>query len=152
VSAFLGVRRDGFAGPVAITPGELPVGVKLTLGPIPANEYLLPVVFEAAADAPLGGRLVTLTGTGGGPKTPVTGGFTQVVRLVGGPGDSSLHAVEVAKLAVVVVEEAPFAVSLVPPTAPLAADGTLDVTVKVTRAKDFAEPLEVSFPSLPPGV
>jgi hypothetical protein len=34
--------------------------------PIPAGEYLLPVVFEAAADAPLGGRLVELTGTAGG--------------------------------------------------------------------------------------
>jgi hypothetical protein len=43
-------------------------------------------------------------------------------------------------------------VSIVPPTAPLAADGTLEVTVKVTREKDFNASLAVSFPSLPPGV
>lgn len=151
-AAFLGVRRDGFAGPVALAAGELPAGVKVALRPVAADEYLLPVVFEAAADAPLGGKLVAVTGTGGGARNPVTGGFSQVVSLVAGPGDSALHAVEVSKLAVVVVEEAPFGVSVVPPAAPLAADGTLDVTVRVTRSGDFAEPLEVSFPSLPPGV
>jgi hypothetical protein len=31
-------------------------------------------------------------------------------------------------------------------------DGTLDLIVKVTRAKDFTGPVEVSFPCLPPGV
>jgi hypothetical protein len=72
--------------------------------------------------------------------------------LVRGPGDSTLHAVTLGKLAVVVVDEAPLKVSVVPPAAPLAADGTLDVTVRVARGKDFAEPVEVTFPCLPPGV
>ena len=75
-----------------------------------------------------------------------------MVTLVAGPGDSTIHAVELSKLAVVVVEETPFAVSVVPPASPLAPDGTLEVTVKVMRAKGFADPLDVSFPSLPPGV
>jgi hypothetical protein len=108
-------------------------------------------VFEAAPDAPLGGRLVELTGTGGA-KTPVVGGFTQEIVLVRGPGDSALHAVTLSKLAVLVVEESPLSVSVVPPTAPLTADGTLDVTVRIKRGKDFAEPVEVTFPVLPPGV
>ncbi|MBA4191360.1 MAG: hypothetical protein C0467_25550 [Planctomycetaceae bacterium] len=152
VTAFLAVRRDSFSGPVSLAAADLPAGVKLTLNPLLADEYLLPVVFEAAADAPIGGKLVTLTGTSGQPDSPIRGGFEQVVVLVGGPGDSALHAVAVSKLAVVVVEPVPFTVSVVPPATALAADGTLDVTVKVTRAKDFVEPLEVSFPSLPPGV
>ena len=151
VAAFLAVRRDGFAGPVTIAPDALPTGVKLTVPTISAGEYLIPVVFEAAADAPLAGKLVAFTGTCGSAN-PITGGFTQVVTLVAGPGDSALHAVELSKLAVVVVEESPFAVSVAPPAAPLVPDGTLDVVVKVTRAKDFTEPLEISFPSLPPGV
>lgn len=151
VAAFLAVRRDEFAGPVTIAPGELPAGVKLNVPALPAGEYLVPVVFEAAANAPLGGKLVSFAGTGGSTN-PITGGFTQVVTLVSGPGDSALHAVELSKLAVVVVDESPFAVSVIPPAAPLVPDGTLDVVVKVTRAKDFADPLEISFPSLPPGV
>jgi hypothetical protein len=152
VAAFLAVRRDGFSGPVTVTPGTLPTGVKLAVPTLAADEYLVPVVFEAAADAPLGGSLVTFGGNGGDLKSPISGGFTQMVTLVAGPGDSTFHAVELSKLAVVVVEEAPYSVSVLPPAAPLVPDGTLDVTVKVTRAKDFTEPLEVSFPSLPPGV
>jgi hypothetical protein len=152
VTAFLAVRRDGFAGPVKITPGELPAGVRVTVPAVPADEYLMPVVFEAAADAPIGGKLVEFTGAGGNSRTPVRGGFTQVVRLIPGPGDLSVHSVAVSRLAVVVVEEGPFSVDIVPPAAPLVPDGTLDVTVKVTRGKDFAEPLDVVFPSLPPGV
>ncbi len=137
VTAYLAVRRDGFTGPVSITPGELPVGVKTTLATIAPEEYLLPVVFEAAADAPLAGRLVELTGTStaNDSKFPITGGFTQIINLVRGPGDSALHSLALPKLAVVVVEESPLTVNIVPPVAPLAVDGTLDVTVRVTRAK-----------------
>jgi hypothetical protein len=152
VTASLAVRRDGFTGPVTVTTGGLPEGIKVGLGTIPADEYLLPVVFEAAADAPLGGRLVELTGTGGSAGASVTGHFQQQVTLIRGPGDSALHAVTLSRLAVVVVEESPLSVRIVPPTSSLAVDGTLDVTVRVARGKEFAEPVEVTFPSLPPGV
>jgi hypothetical protein len=148
VTAYIGVRRDGVEGPVTLTAGELPAGVRVGLKPVAAGEYLLPVVFEAAADAPLGGRLVELTGRCGA----VAGGFAHEVALVRGPGDSTLHSVTLSKLAVVVVEEAPLSVSVVPPAAALTADGALDVTVRVRREKDFAEPVEVFFTGLPPGV
>jgi hypothetical protein len=152
VAAFLAVRRDGFAGPVTIAPDELPVGVRVRIPTVPADEYLMPVVFEAAADAPVGGKLVGFTGTGGNTQTPVRGTFTQVVRLIAGPGDLAIHSVEVSKLAIVVVEPSPYSVHIVPPAPPLVPDGTLDITVKVTREKGFTEPLDVVFPSLPPGV
>ena len=152
VLTFLGVRRDGFSGPVTITPSELPSGVKVNIPPIPAEEYFVPVVFEAAADAPIGGRLFEFTGTGGNSKNLVAGGFSQVVTLIGGPGDSAFHAVELSKLAVVVVEAAPYTVEVARPAGPLVPDGTLEVTVRVSRGTDFTEPLEVSFPCLPPGV
>lgn len=152
VSAFLAVRRDGFAGPVAVSADRLPDGVSLGLRPLAAGEYLMPVVFAAAGDAPIGGQLVGLTGTGGESSRPVTGGFKQLVILSRGPGDAALHAVELSKLAVVVTGPAPFAVDLAPPAAPLAPDGTLDVTVKVTRQPGFAGPLTIRFPALPPGV
>jgi hypothetical protein len=74
------------------------------------------------------------------------------VRLIPGPGDLAIHSVEVSKLAIVVVEGSPYSVHLVPPAAPLVPDGTLDMTVKVTRETGFLEPLDVVFPSLPPGV
>lgn len=149
VAAFLAVRRDGATGPVTVRPGDLPAGVTLA-GPavIAADEYLLPVIFDASGTAEVGSKLVELTGTAGS----VTGGFTQTATLVAGPGDLSLHDVAVAKLAVVVVEAAPFRVSLVAPKAALATDGSLDVTVKLHRDAEFEDAVEVAFPFLPPGV
>jgi hypothetical protein len=152
VTAYLAVRRDGFTGPVTVTPGELPAGVKLVPGTVAEDEYLLPVVFEAAPDAPLGGKLVSFTAKGTDAGATVTGGFTQEVILVRGPGDSSLHAITLDRLVVVVVDEMPLSVTIVPPAAPLATDGTLDVKVRVTRGKDFTDPIEVFFSCLPPGV
>jgi hypothetical protein len=152
VLSYLGVRRDGFDGPVTLTPGELPPGVKATIGTIPAGEYLVPVVFEATADAPVGGRLVELNGSGGDAQNPIRGSFRQEVNLTPGPGDSSFQAVSLSRLAVVVTEEGPLSVAVAPPSCPFAVDGTLDLTVKVRRVKEFAEPVEVSFPCLPPGV
>lgn len=144
---YLAVRRDGVDGPATITPGDLPEGVTANVPPVPPGEYLVPVVVEASAGAPLGGKLVGLTGTCGG----VTGGFSQVVTLSQGPGDSAYHATAVDKLAVVVTEEAPFSVAVLPPATAAPVDGTLDLMVKLTRAKDFSDPVEVFFPWLPPG-
>ena len=73
----------------------------------------------------------------------------QVVTLIGGPGDSAFHSVELSKLAVVVVDSSPFTVNVARPASPLVPDGTLEVAVRVERAADFKEPLEVSFPCLP---
>lgn len=149
VAAFLAVRRDGVTGPVTVRPADLPAGVTIA-GPavISADEYLLPVIFDASGTAELGSKLVELTGSAGN----VTGGFTQTVNLVSGPGDLSLHTVSVSKLAVVVVDPAPFRVALITKKAALATDGSLDVTVKLNRDDDFDAAVEVSFPFLPPGV
>ncbi|HZV06851.1 MAG TPA: PPC domain-containing protein [Gemmataceae bacterium] len=152
VLAYLGVRRDGFSGPVKLDLGQLPAGVKVTFGTIPADDYLVPVLFEAAPDAPLGGRLIEVNGVGGDAPNVVRGGFRQEANLTPGPGDSSFHAVRLSRLAVVVAEETPLSVAVVPPSCPFAVDGKLDLTVKVMRAKDFGASVEISFPCLPPGV
>ncbi len=62
------------------------------------------------------------------------------------------QAAEVDRLAVAVVEPAGFSIELIPPTAPLSPDGTLDITVRVVREPGFDGPVDVSFPLLPPWV
>ncbi|MFQ3593011.1 MAG: hypothetical protein SNJ82_07450, partial [Gemmataceae bacterium] len=61
VLAYLGVQRRDEEGPVTLTAGVLPNGVRLSPSPvrIAAEEYLVPVVWEADADAPLSGALVS---------------------------------------------------------------------------------------------
>jgi hypothetical protein len=148
VLAYLGVQRQGDEGPVTLTPGDLPRGVRMTPARIAADEYLVPVVLEADADAPLAGVLVPVTAK----SERLTGGFRQVVDLARGPGDSSLHSVEVDRLAIAVTNAVPYRVSIVPPTTGLTADGTLEVRVRIEREKDFTGDLDVTLPLLPHGV
>jgi hypothetical protein len=149
VAVPLGVRRSGCDGDVAIRPGELPRGVRLHAEPIPAGRYYTPAVFEAAADAPLGGTLLELKGSTAGPRGSLTGGFVQVVDLVGGPADALYHGLTVTRLCVVVIEDAPFTLSVEKPAAPLVRDGTLDLRVRARRAAGFNAPIMVSLPFLP---
>jgi hypothetical protein len=152
VIAHLGVRREGFHGPVRIDMGPLPAGVSVDVKDIADNAYLTPIVFEASADAPLAARLVDLHGLASTPGGAVTGGFTQVVDLLPAAGETSFDSIQVGKLAVAVVEDAPYAVKLSPPATALARDGTIDLRATVSRRDGFGEAIEVSLPYLPPGV
>jgi len=93
-----------------------------------------------------------VSGSATTPNGVVMGGFRQDVTFIHGPGDSAVRAATLSKLAVVVVDEGPLSVALAPPAGPRPIDGTFDLAVKLTRAHDFTEPVEVSFPCLPPGV
>lgn len=148
ITAYLAVRRDGCDGPVSLEASGLPAGVKLVADSVRPGEYHVPVVFEAAADAPIGGSLVEIAGKCGN----ATGHFHQVIDHARGPGDSSFHSTVVDRLAVVVVDETPFSISLPAPAAPLPVDGTLDLAVRVDRRKGFEGPVEVYLTSLPPCV
>ncbi len=152
VLAHVGVRRDGFRGPVRIEMGSLPEGVSVDVKEIAEDVYLAPIVVEAAADAPLAAKLVDVKGIASTPAGTVRGGFTQVVDLLPGAGETSFDSIRVDKLAIVVIEEAPYAVSLSPPATALARDGAIDLRATVSRASGFSEPIEVSLPYLPPGV
>jgi hypothetical protein len=152
VAAHIGVRRDGFDAPVQVKAGPLPLGVRMDAKEIAAGSYLTAVVFEAAADAPLGASLVELKGLASTPDGTVQGGFQQVVDLIPGSGDSSYESVTVDRLAVVVTEEAPYQVGLSAPRAALARDGEISLVATVRRAEGFDGPIEVSLPYLPPGV
>ena len=152
VTAYLGVRRDGFDAPVRLDVSGLPKGVSIDVKEIPAAIYLTPIVIEAAADAPLGATLVAVKGMATTPGGSVQGGFKQTVDLIPATGDSSYQSVTVDRLAVVVTEEAPYRVSLSQPKAPLARDGAIELVATVERAKGYEEAVEVTLPYLPPGV
>jgi hypothetical protein len=151
VAAYLGVRRDGFEGPVHIDASGLPPGIMLDVQDIRADTYLTPVLFAAAADAPLGAALANLRGTASTRDGTVKGEFRQLVDLLPGLGDSSFQSETVGSLAVVVTEEAPYRVTLSAPATPLARSGAIDVVAKVDRSKGFDEAIEVALPYLPPG-
>jgi hypothetical protein len=152
VLTFLAVKRHGVDGDVRLTPQGLPTGIKAFSAMIPSDRFLVPVVIEAGTDAPLNGGLVRILATGEVEGSTVTGGFQQVVDLVNASADRLYQAVTVDRLAIAVVEAAPFTIQLDAPKSPLSQDGTIELTVHVIRNSGFTDAIDVTFPFLPPWV
>lgn len=152
VVTFLSVQRKGFTGESSLAASGLPDGVELVGARIPADRYWVPIVMQAAADAPVAGRLAAVEAAGRDGENIITGQFLQRIDLVAASADQLFHAAEVDRLAVAVTEPVPYSAELEPPRTPLAVDGTLALRVHVERSAGFDGALEVTFPFLPPWV
>lgn len=149
--------RTNFDGDLVLDDGELPPGIRLTAPPLKAGRTQIPVVFEATADAPIGGRLTTLEArqvTEQDPegKAGVRGRLTNRADLVLGDPNAVYHSAEVDRVAVAVVDAVPVTVEIVPPKAPLVRNGSMELKVVVKRGEGFSQPVTVEFPFRPPGI
>lgn len=145
--------RAEFDGNLALAFDGLPEGVTVHTREIPAGQSTIPVVFEAAADAPIAGSLVSVTASHT-PESqePITGGLLQNVRLIQGENDTTFYGWDIDRMAVAVSEPAPFKVSIVPPKVPLVRQGRMDLKVVAERAEGFTAPIELRMPWTPSGV
>jgi hypothetical protein len=161
-AVLVNAARRNFDGDLELDHDGLPEGMTMTAPRIRAGQTQVPVIFEAAPDAPLGGRLVDLQARQvhdpeRGPRqestADVSGGFENALDLVlGNPNNAVHYAGQLRRLAMAVLEEVPLRVDLVPPRAPLVRKGRLDLEVVVTRGEGFSQPVTVEFPFRPPGV
>jgi hypothetical protein len=150
--------RTNFDGDLLLDGRELPAGITMTAPSIKAGQVQVPVVFEAAADAPLAGKLLAFEARQVSEQDPegtagVRGHFENSADFVLGDPNNAVHcAGRVSKLAVAVVEAVPFSIELLPPRAPLLRNGAVDLRVIVTRREGFDKPVTVEFPFRPGGV
>jgi hypothetical protein len=152
-AALFNASRVGFGGDLVIEPKNLPLGVKFETENVAANMTVVPVVFEAAPEAPLAGTLADISGRPLDTKIAVTGEFTQNTELVvANPGQSIYWALKTSKAAVAVTEAAPFKLQLIEPKVPLVNDGTMQLKIVAQRQKDFKAPITVQMLYNPPGV
>lgn len=146
------VARKNFGGEIVLDPQNIPKGVKMVADPMAANLTTMPVVFEAAADAPVSGTLIELKGRHADPKQKIEGVFKNRADLVRVRNNQLLWMKDVAQIPVAVVDELPFKLDIVEPKAPLTRNGSMQLKVLVTRKKGFDEPITLQFPFRPPGV
>ncbi len=140
------VTREGAGGPVIVDPTHLPAGTAAIDTAVCADGIAtVPLVLEAAADAPLAGALVGLTARL--EKQPdLTGSLGQrVVLTFGAPNNAVYWTRTLERLAVAVAEPVPFRVRLVEPRAPLVRDGIAELEVVVEREAGFDKPVIVSL-------
>jgi len=149
----MAVTRNNFGGEVEFFAEGLPAGVTLKAEKVPAGLNVVPIVFEAAADAPLGGTLTNLQARTTDPNLKISGGMKLNADLViGNPGQSVYWRYVQDRLAVCVVDEVPYQIRVVQPKAPLVQSGSLNIKVVVERKGDFKGPVVVELPFRPPGV
>lgn len=150
--AVINASRANFAGKLVLEPEGMPAGITMTNETLLENQTSLPVVFEAAADAPLAGKLVDFLARHA-EKPEIKGGFFNRGEFaMGAPGQSLYSWRDVNRLAVAVVDELPFKIDVIEPKAPLARNGSMQVKVVATRKADFKAPINLLFPYVPSGV
>jgi hypothetical protein len=151
-ATLLSAKRANFNGELQFEAAGLPPGVTLAADTLPGREDSEPLVFEAAPEAALGGRLLDLTATGTNADGKVVGHFRQEIDLVEGPNNKPYYHTRVDQLYVAVVKEAPFKLHLVEPRVPLVQAGSMALEVVAERKAGFNEPILLTMIWNPPGV
>jgi hypothetical protein len=145
--------RADFGGDLTIAPAELPEGVTATCDTMPAGVDVVPVVFEAAPTAPIGGKLIDVVARPApDPNVPLKSRFEQAIDMVYVGNNQSYYQARVQKLAVAVTEESPFKLSLVQPKVPIVQNGSMQLKVVAERKEGFKAPITVQMLFNPPGI
>jgi len=151
-AALVSANRQDFGGELAIDIKDLPPGMAFEVEKMPANQTQVPVLFTAAADAPLGGSLADIVGATTDPAQNVTGHLEQTTSMVRGANNVQVWTHNEQRAATAVTAAVPFTIEIVQPQAPLVRDGSMDLKVRATRKEGFTAPINIYMLYNPPGV
>ncbi len=148
------VRRSNFSGDLVMGNADFPAGITMHADQVPAGLTAVPIVFEARADAPVAGKLSSVTARLVNSKDgrEISGCVWQNYDLVQNGNDGVYYVTYSDKIAVAVVEELPFKVDITEPKAALAQNGALNLKVVATRKPGFDAPINVKMLFNPPGI
>ena len=152
-ATLINAGRSDFGGDLILNGDNLPAGITLLADPMPGNMNVMPVVFQADQDAPLGGNLVNFTARHVDPAQNIVGPFrNRADFIIGPPGQSRYRGREVDKLAIAVVDEVPFQLEIIEPKVPLVRNGSMQLKIVAHRKEGFTAAINVQLPFRPPGV
>src|ERR1051325_1650769 len=152
LAVLMNVARENFSGAVDLKFDGLPNGMKFYSDTISNNVSAQPVVFEAAADAPIDGKLLTPVARSLDPTKPTASLFRHPVEWVRIQNATVYTHSEVHQIASAVTEEVPFKINIVEPRVRIVQSGTLDLKIVADRQDGFDEPITVKMVWNPPGL
>lgn len=150
--AVLRAKRSDFSGELVVASNDLPPGVTMQVAPMPANSDIVPVVFEAAGNAGMAGKLSTFAVHPVDQSKKVESEFQHVIDIIPDPNNAPYLQSKVGKVAVAVTDEAPFKLAIVEPKVPIVQNGAMNLKVVVERKEGFNLPVKVSLLYKPPGI
>jgi hypothetical protein len=145
-------NRADFGGPLVFGHENLPKGLTMHADQMHPSVNVMPVVFEAAADAPVAGTLAQLNAKHADPNTKIAGGFLQPVMLVAQGNVGVFWKHDLDRAAVAVTQEVPFKISIIEPKAPLVQNGSMNLRIVAERKDGFKGPIVLQNLFNPPGV
>lgn len=150
-ATLVNISRVNVGGDFKFDAQNLPKGTKLLTDMAPKDLGNVPLLFEAAPDAPLGHQVVPVKLNPVDPNTKVTGKLRQEFDVV--RNGNVVYYTEIEdRLPVAVVEEAPYSLEIQKPAVPLVANGVLDIKVVAKRKEGFKAPIRVFMIWKSPGV
>ena len=152
-ATLVSASRANFGGGLILNDEGLPEGITMITRPMPDYMNVWPVVFEAAPDAALSGRLLDFVAQHVDPKQNISGGFrNRADFVISAPGQSLYSWKDVNRLPVAVIDEIPFTLEIVQPNVPIVRDGSMNLKVIATRKEGWDGQINVQFPFRPPGI
>ncbi len=134
-ATYINAGRIDFGGDVNVTANGLPAKVSAATDVMPGNMSLVPMVFEAAADAPLTTGKVSFAGTHVDPKVKIHSEFEVRSDFVySAPGQSLYTHHDEPQTMLAVTEAVPFKISIVEPKVPLVHGGSMNLKIIAERA------------------
>ncbi len=150
-ATLVNISRNNVSGDFKFETPGMPKGAKLLTDVFPKDLPNLPLLFEAAPDAPLGHGLVPIALKSVDPAVKVVGTLRQEFDIV--RSGNVIYYTEIQdQLPVAVIEEAPYSLEIVKPTTPLVVQGVSDLKVVAKRKEGFKAPIRVFMMWKPPGV
>ncbi|OYW75118.1 MAG: hypothetical protein B7Z37_14980 [Verrucomicrobia bacterium 12-59-8] len=150
-ATLVNVTRNNVSGDFKFEVQNMPQGVKLLTELAPKDLGSVPLLFEAAADAPLGHQVVPIYLNAVDPSTKSRGKLRQEFDIVRN-GNVVYYTQIEDRLPVAVVEEAPYSLEIVKPAVPLVNNGILELKVVSKRKEGFKAPIRVLMIWKPNGV
>ena len=152
-AALLVGNRAEFGGPLTMSLGQLPPGLTMAGEVMDPGLNVVPVVFEAKADAAIGGLLTTINATPADPNMkPKNLTSFDAAFAIGQPGQTvySRHVVE--KAAVAVTDACPYSIEVIEPKVPIVQNGSFNLRIVAKRAAGFKGAITVFPLWTPPGM
>ena len=145
------IKRWDVGGDVTIDPVDLPAGVKIAASPIDKTVDTIPMVFEAAADAPIAAKFFNFKAKAAEAADPPSH-IEHLVDISENGNQRAYYTIREDRLAVAVTNEVPLTLKLVQPTVPLLQNGSMGLKIVAERKGDFKGPINLALLYSPPGI
>jgi hypothetical protein len=144
------ISRSNIGCDITFHPRSLPTGVGVETPGASRSLSTFPILFEAAADAPIAGGLHHFEIED--PESKTRGPLAESISHLYVNNQGDYQVTETEKIAVAVIEEAPFHLDLFAPPVPLVRNGTMTLRITARRAEGFTKSIKVTLPWKPPGI